>query len=209
MWQYAIHPKLCVMNMLWISYTGLCQWFNFKKNKLFSLPVFPLRCAVQKYEWGKLGLNSAVADLSKSADSSFQVEDGPYAEVSTSRVKFIIHVRLLKTSPHPKSENYTIIKVFFFFFFSCGWELTPKVLVSMLTLQNPYHNLYKIMTVVLVTRWSNSSIPLDSYHSCSKFSQWTSLFLYRLIPTRYPLDQSLGGQVFFDFSRYNNPIDII
>jgi mannose-6-phosphate isomerase len=46
--------------------------------------VFPLRCAVQKYAWGKLGSSSAVADLSSSGDPTFKVEENaPYAEVST------------------------------------------------------------------------------------------------------------------------------
>ncbi|XP_066151878.1 mannose-6-phosphate isomerase [Euwallacea fornicatus] len=41
-----------------------------------------LQCKVQNYEWGKKGLLSKVAQLRKSADTSFEVEDHlPYAEL--------------------------------------------------------------------------------------------------------------------------------
>ncbi|XP_033760868.1 mannose-6-phosphate isomerase-like [Pecten maximus] len=44
--------------------------------------VFPLKCAVQKYLWGKIGHDSEVAQLSLSADPSFEVdENSTYAEL--------------------------------------------------------------------------------------------------------------------------------
>lgn len=44
--------------------------------------VFPLKCAIQTYAWGKIGLQSEVASLSQSADPQFTVkEDTPYAEL--------------------------------------------------------------------------------------------------------------------------------
>ncbi|ELU00241.1 hypothetical protein CAPTEDRAFT_229052 [Capitella teleta] len=47
-----------------------------------SPAVFPLRCAVQQYAWGKLGSSSAVADLSRNDDPGFQLdESAPYAEL--------------------------------------------------------------------------------------------------------------------------------
>ncbi len=54
---------------------------DFKSLKcLFS--VFLLRCATQTYAWGKVGVTSEVALLSKGADPDFQLKDDtPYAEV--------------------------------------------------------------------------------------------------------------------------------
>ncbi|XP_062316872.1 mannose-6-phosphate isomerase isoform X1 [Osmerus eperlanus] len=44
--------------------------------------VFPLSCVVQKYAWGKIGLDSEVAKLVVSGDPSAVIEDGePYAEL--------------------------------------------------------------------------------------------------------------------------------
>ncbi|XP_070539004.1 mannose-6-phosphate isomerase-like [Ptychodera flava] len=44
--------------------------------------VFPLKCAVQQYAWGKIGTDSEVAKLSVSGDDNFQVEENkPYAEL--------------------------------------------------------------------------------------------------------------------------------
>ncbi|XP_069105387.1 mannose-6-phosphate isomerase-like [Argopecten irradians] len=44
--------------------------------------VFPLKCAVQNYLWGKKGHDSEVAKLSVSADPSFEVDDNTtYAEL--------------------------------------------------------------------------------------------------------------------------------
>ncbi|KAL3847156.1 hypothetical protein ACJMK2_018085 [Sinanodonta woodiana] len=44
--------------------------------------VFPLKCAVLNYAWGKVGSSSEVADLAKCADPEFQVnEDAPYSEL--------------------------------------------------------------------------------------------------------------------------------
>lgn len=41
-----------------------------------------LKCKVQNYDWGKLGLGSAVAKLVSSADPTVKVEeDKPYAEL--------------------------------------------------------------------------------------------------------------------------------
>ncbi|KAJ8417149.1 hypothetical protein AAFF_G00283760 [Aldrovandia affinis] len=44
--------------------------------------VFPLECVVQKYAWGKVGLNSEVAKLVLGGDPLAVIEDGqPYAEL--------------------------------------------------------------------------------------------------------------------------------
>lgn len=41
-----------------------------------------LKCAVQTYHWGKRGINSIVADLMKTANADFVLdEDKPYAEL--------------------------------------------------------------------------------------------------------------------------------
>lgn len=41
-----------------------------------------LKCAVQSYDWGKHGINSIVADLMKSANADFVLdEQKPYAEL--------------------------------------------------------------------------------------------------------------------------------
>uniref|UniRef100_S4RGG1 Mannose-6-phosphate isomerase n=1 Tax=Petromyzon marinus TaxID=7757 RepID=S4RGG1_PETMA len=46
------------------------------------LTVFPLRCAVQRYAWGKLGLASEVAQLVAASDTAQRVEpEQPYAEL--------------------------------------------------------------------------------------------------------------------------------
>ncbi|XP_076323686.1 mannose phosphate isomerase isoform X2 [Tachypleus tridentatus] len=50
--------------------------------EVLSPRVFQLKCPVQKYAWGKLGLNSEVAQLKKSADTTFSVEEcETYAEL--------------------------------------------------------------------------------------------------------------------------------
>ncbi|XP_071078673.1 mannose-6-phosphate isomerase-like [Haliotis cracherodii] len=44
--------------------------------------VFLLKCAVQKYAWGKVGAESEVAQLSQAVDPEFVIEDNtPYAEL--------------------------------------------------------------------------------------------------------------------------------
>lgn len=44
--------------------------------------AFELRCEVQKYAWGKIGLDSEVARLSRLANADFVLEEGePYAEL--------------------------------------------------------------------------------------------------------------------------------
>lgn len=44
--------------------------------------VLPLACRAQHYSWGKLGLNSAVAQLLQSSDSELQIDpEKPYAEL--------------------------------------------------------------------------------------------------------------------------------
>ena len=41
-----------------------------------------LKCAVQRYAWGKVGSNSQVALLAKSSDKQFEIESSsPYAEL--------------------------------------------------------------------------------------------------------------------------------
>ena len=48
---------------------------------LFILGIFPLKCAVQNYAWGKIGENSIVAELANQ-DKEFKLEGNqPYAEV--------------------------------------------------------------------------------------------------------------------------------
>lgn len=48
------------------------------------LTVFPLKCSIQNYAWGKLGHESEVASLQKASDPAFQInESTPYAEVSS------------------------------------------------------------------------------------------------------------------------------
>ncbi|KAG6925651.1 mannose phosphate isomerase, partial [Chelydra serpentina] len=47
-----------------------------------ELRVFPLSCVVQKYAWGKIGLDSEVAKLLASSDPLAQIDpDKPYAEL--------------------------------------------------------------------------------------------------------------------------------
>lgn len=44
--------------------------------------VIPLRCCVKKYEWGKKGMDSAVARFVKNQMPSYDVDpDSPHAEV--------------------------------------------------------------------------------------------------------------------------------
>ena len=43
--------------------------------------VVELRCAVQCYAWGKIGLNSAVAQLAQHSPPFKLEEDKPYSEV--------------------------------------------------------------------------------------------------------------------------------
>lgn len=46
--------------------------------------VFPLTCVVQNYAWGKVGLNSEVAQLVLGGDPQAVIQDdSTYAEVST------------------------------------------------------------------------------------------------------------------------------
>ena len=50
--------------------------------------VLKLSCLVQNYAWGKVGLNSVVAQLKSNADDQFSIDDElPYAEVSILRTK--------------------------------------------------------------------------------------------------------------------------
>lgn len=52
-------------------------------NCFFTLlPVVELKCAVQCYAWGKIGLNSTVAQLALNSPSFHLEEDKPYSEVS-------------------------------------------------------------------------------------------------------------------------------
>lgn len=51
---------------------------------MFVLTVFPLKCSIQNYAWGKLGHESEVASLLKASDPAFQIDEStPYAEVIT------------------------------------------------------------------------------------------------------------------------------
>ena len=62
-------------------------WYAIKQNPnslyvFFYFLVFPLKCAVQNYVWGKVGNNSEVARLSQSGNPDFKLhQDVPYAEV--------------------------------------------------------------------------------------------------------------------------------
>lgn len=42
--------------------------------------VFPIKCAIQKYAWGKIGAESTVAQLSSANGETIEV-DQPYAEL--------------------------------------------------------------------------------------------------------------------------------
>ena len=46
-----------------------------------SITVVELKCAVQCYAWGKIGLNSTVAQLAQHSPSFKLEEDKPYSEV--------------------------------------------------------------------------------------------------------------------------------
>jgi len=48
---------------------------------IIFLTVVELKCAVQCYAWGKVGLNSAVAQLAQHSPSFKLEEDKPYSEV--------------------------------------------------------------------------------------------------------------------------------
>ena len=48
---------------------------------IFKISVVELKCAVQSYAWGKIGLDSTVAQLSQHSPSFELEEDKPYAEV--------------------------------------------------------------------------------------------------------------------------------
>ena len=51
---------------------------------IIFLPVVELKCAVQCYAWGKIGLKSAVAQLAQHSPSFKLEEDKPYSEVFNS-----------------------------------------------------------------------------------------------------------------------------
>lgn len=59
------------------------------------LAVVELKCAVQCYAWGKVGLNSTVAQLAQHSPSFKLEEDKPYSEV------------LLATATGQKKYSYT------------------------------------------------------------------------------------------------------
>lgn len=48
---------------------------------VFKISVVELKCAVQSYAWGKIGLDSTVAQLAQHSPSFKLEEDKPYAEV--------------------------------------------------------------------------------------------------------------------------------
>lgn len=52
------------------------------QEELVGDKVFPLKCAIQNYVWGKVGNNSEVARLSQSGNPDFKLhQDVPYAEL--------------------------------------------------------------------------------------------------------------------------------
>ncbi|XP_062605402.1 mannose-6-phosphate isomerase-like [Saccostrea cucullata] len=66
--------------------------------------VFPLKCSVQNYAWGKLGSESEVASLQKAADPSFQIDDDtPYAELWMGT-----HVNCPSKVKTPKGSNLSL-----------------------------------------------------------------------------------------------------
>lgn len=53
------------------------------RSKCTPSAVFPLTCAVQHYAWGKVGVDSEVAQLVAGGDPLAVIEEGKhYAEVS-------------------------------------------------------------------------------------------------------------------------------
>ena len=62
-----------------------------------------LKCAVQCYAWGKIGLNSTVAQLAQHNPSFKLEEDKPYSEVlyKMASLKTIVFIfRLIATAPY-------------------------------------------------------------------------------------------------------------
>jgi len=56
--------------------------FNYFIHGLYILfAVVEIKCAVQCYAWGKIGLTSAVAQLAQHSPSFKLEEDRPYSEV--------------------------------------------------------------------------------------------------------------------------------
>ena len=66
--------------------------------------VVELKCAVQCYAWGKIGLNSAVAQLAQHNPSFTLEEDKPYSEVL-----LVTAIGLIFDSefPLPSNPNYS------------------------------------------------------------------------------------------------------
>ncbi len=59
--------------------------------------MIPLRCCVKKYEWGKKGMDSAVARFLKNQMPGYEVDsDSPFAEVFI--LNFIINYILFSTN---------------------------------------------------------------------------------------------------------------
>lgn len=57
-------------------------YFNYFIHGLYFLfAVVEIKCAVQCYAWGKIGLTSAVAQLAQHSPSFKLEEDRPYSEV--------------------------------------------------------------------------------------------------------------------------------
>lgn len=52
-----------------------------KMKNLFVLEIFPLKCAVQNYAWGKVGEDSIVARLATCDNDFSLINDRTYAEV--------------------------------------------------------------------------------------------------------------------------------
>lgn len=67
------------------SFNNNIVYICIKHYKIFicrHLCKMELKCAVQSYDWGKRGINSIVADLKKSANPDFVIdEQKPYAEL--------------------------------------------------------------------------------------------------------------------------------
>ena len=55
--------------------------FSLNLCNSFSFAVVELKCAVQCYAWGKIGLTSTVAQLAQQSPSFKLEEDKPYSEV--------------------------------------------------------------------------------------------------------------------------------
>ena len=91
------HSNLCNFSARTDFYhQGCCYIASFSLNLCNSLffTVAELKCAVQCYAWGKIGLTSTVAQLARQSPSFKLEEDKPYSEVQF-QTDVITHYHLL------------------------------------------------------------------------------------------------------------------